>query len=93
MKNDEDLKKILVDIVKETIAEQDEEIELIDLELKGDKNKKFLRVFIDKKNGITLDDCAHFSQSLSVMLDVKDPIKTRYTLEVSSPGGREKKIF
>lgn len=95
IKNKERLKEELVKIVKETINEQfmDECIELIDLELGGNENIRSLRIFIDKKSGVTLDDCARFSKSLSVVLDVKDPIKTRYTLEVSSPGGRKKKIF
>ena len=91
----ERLKEELIKIVKEIIKEQfvNEGIELIDLDLKGNKNKRLLRVFIDKEEGITLDDCAHFSKSLSVVLDVKEPLKTRYTLEVSSPGGRKRKIF
>ncbi len=85
----------LIRIVKETIEEHfaDEDIELIDLDLKGNESMKILRVFINKKEGITLDDCSHFSKTLSVVLDMKEPIKSRYTLEVSSPGGRKRKIF
>ena len=45
-----------------------------------------LRVFIDKKGGVTLDDCSAVSQQLSVMLDVEDFIPHSYHLEVSSPG-------
>lgn len=86
------LKEELINIVKETIKEQfvEEGVELIDLELKGNEHKRLLRIFIDKKGGITLDDCKHFSRGLSVMLDVKDPIKSKYTLEVSSPGEKWK---
>ena len=89
------LKEELINIVKETIKEQfvNEGIELFDLELKGNEYKRFLRIFIDKKGGITLDDCENFSKGLSVMLDVKNPIKSKYTLEVSSPGERKRKIF
>ena len=89
------LKEKLIRIIKETIEEQfaDEDIELVGLDLKGNEGMKILRVFINKKEGITLDDCAHFSKTLSVVLDMKEPIKSKYTLEVSSPGGRKRKIF
>ena len=89
------LKEKLIRIVKETIEEQfaDEDIELVGLDLKGNEGMKILRVFINKKEGITLDDCTHFSKTLSVVLDMREPIKSKYTLEVSSPGGRKRKIF
>lgn len=45
-----------------------------------------LRIYIDSENGITVDDCALVSHHVSAILDVEDPIATRYTLEVSSPG-------
>ncbi|MCC5452460.1 ribosome maturation factor RimP [Rheinheimera sp. UJ51] len=45
-----------------------------------------LRVFIDKADGITVEDCALISREISALLDVEDPIPTEYTLEVSSPG-------
>jgi len=45
-----------------------------------------LRVYIDHKNGITLDDCSAVSHQLSGVLDVEDPIQGHYDLEVSSPG-------
>jgi ribosome maturation factor RimP len=45
-----------------------------------------LRVYIDHADGITLDDCAAVSRQLSGVLDVEDPIKGHYDLEVSSPG-------
>jgi len=45
-----------------------------------------LRMYIDAENGITVDDCAAVSQQVSSVLDVEDPIKGEYTLEVSSPG-------
>ena len=45
-----------------------------------------LRIFIDSENGITVDDCARVSHQVSGVLDVEDPIQSRYTLEVSSPG-------
>lgn len=45
-----------------------------------------LRIFIDKADGITVDDCALISREASALLDVEDPIPNEYTLEVSSPG-------
>lgn len=50
----------------------------------------FLRIFIDKEEGITIDDCERFSRAIDQPLDEADPIKEAYFLEVSSPGlGRE----
>ena len=45
-----------------------------------------LRIYIDKKDGVDVDDCAKVSRSVSDTLDVEEPIKGEYTLEVSSPG-------
>lgn len=45
-----------------------------------------LRVYIDKTDGILVDDCEIVSRQLSSVLDVEDPITQEYTLEVSSPG-------
>jgi len=45
-----------------------------------------LRIYIDREGGIQLDDCVAVSQQLSGVLDVEDPIKGEYQLEVSSPG-------
>ncbi len=44
------------------------------------------RVYIDHEAGITIDDCSDVSHQLSGVLDVEDPIKGNYHLEVSSPG-------
>ncbi len=46
----------------------------------------YLRVYIDKEGGITIDDCVDVSRKLSDMLDAEDLIDDAYTLEVSSPG-------
>ncbi|MEE9397183.1 MAG: ribosome maturation factor RimP [Methylococcales bacterium] len=45
-----------------------------------------LRVYIDSKNGIVVDDCSKVSHQLSGVMDVEDPIPGNYRLEVSSPG-------
>ncbi len=45
-----------------------------------------LRVYIDAPEGVTIDDCERVSQQLSGVLEVEEPIRSDYTLEVSSPG-------
>ena len=60
--------------------------ELVGVECHGQGGNITLRVYIDNAEGITLDDCAKVSRQISGLLDVEDPIRERYTLEVSSPG-------
>ncbi len=48
--------------------------------------KLILRIYIDRENGITVDDCQAVSHQLSGVFDVADPIPEDYVLEVSSPG-------
>ncbi|HEC17166.1 MAG TPA: ribosome maturation factor RimP [Sedimenticola sp.] len=61
--------------------------ELVGVELlTGKKAGALLRVYVDREEGITLDDCAAVSHQVSGLLDVEDPIKENYDLEVSSPG-------
>lgn len=64
---------------------EEQGVDLFHVELLG-KGKLLLRVFIDKEEGVTLDDCERFSKSLGALLDVENPIPGSYTLEVSSPG-------
>ncbi len=89
------LREELIRIAQETIAEQFAEsgFELIDIELKSKTDNCLVCIYLDKEGGIILDDCSEFSKRLSVVLDVKNPIKKAYTLEVSSPGGRKKNIL
>jgi len=60
--------------------------ELEDLRLLRAGRRMLLRVVIDKPGGVTLDDCRKMSRDLEGLLDLEDPIKGPYTLEVSSPG-------
>lgn len=46
----------------------------------------FLRLFIDKEGGVTIDDCVDMTHAVNPVLDRKDPISQEYLLEVSSPG-------
>jgi ribosome maturation factor RimP len=45
-----------------------------------------VRLFIDRPEGVGLEDCERVSREVAALLDVEDPIPTAYTLEVSSPG-------
>jgi len=60
--------------------------ELVDLQLKNEGSRLALRIFIDKPGGITLDDCVDVSREVGAILEVEDPIRSAYRLEVSSPG-------
>ena len=60
--------------------------ELVDIELKLGGRDGMLRVYLDKADGIDIEDCETVSHQVSAILDVEDPLSGHYTLEVSSPG-------
>jgi len=60
--------------------------ECVDIEFIQEAGNWFLRVYLDKEEGITVNDCELVSRALEKELDKKDPIKDPYILEVSSPG-------
>jgi ribosome maturation factor RimP len=60
--------------------------ELVDLEYVPGRAHAVLKVFIDRPEGVGLEDCERASHELSALLDVEDPVPVGYTLEVSSPG-------
>ena len=60
--------------------------ELVGVEYVGGGGYGTLRVYIDRDDGVSLDDCAAISHQISGMLDVEEPIKQAYDLEISSPG-------
>ncbi len=61
-------------------------VEVVDVEIAGSLRRPTLRLFIEKSGGVTLEDCERVSRAMSAVLDVEDPIKSAYVLEVSSPG-------
>jgi len=63
---------------------------LSDLEVKTGSKGGVIRVFIDRPDGIGIEDCEKVSQALSALLDVEDPVAGQYDLEVSSPGWNRK---
>ena len=60
--------------------------ELVDVEFVKEGQNWYLRIFIDKEGGVTVDDCETVSRAVEKVLDVEDPIEQAYILEVSSPG-------
>jgi ribosome maturation factor RimP len=61
-------------------------VEVAWVEFKRRGSSWVFRVFIDRESGVGLRECEQVSERLGVMLDVEDPIDSRYTLEVSTPG-------
>ncbi len=61
-------------------------VELVDLVCAEQGSRSVVRVYIDKPDGVTVDDCGRAHLAISPALDVLDPFPHAYTLEVSSPG-------
>jgi ribosome maturation factor RimP len=77
----------------EAIAEQvaiPQNIEIVEVELKGSGRRHLLRIYIDKPEGVTHADCEFVSRGVSDALDAEDPLPGSYELEVSSPGVERK---
>lgn len=65
---------------------EEKQFELVDIEYVKEGSNWYLRAYIDKEGGITVDDCEFVSRALSDLLDKEDFISDAYILEVSSPG-------
>lgn len=78
-------KKIMFEINLQDLCEQ-AGVSFYDDELVSENGRKIYRVYITKKGGVSLDECAKVSEILSPILDVKPPCVGEYNLEVSSPG-------
>ncbi|MBQ6913627.1 MAG: ribosome maturation factor RimP, partial [Acidaminococcaceae bacterium] len=76
----EEVEKFITELVTPVL--QDTDIALVDVEYVREKDW-YLRIFIDKPEGIEIDDCQFVSEKLAEILDEKDPIKEKYYLEVS----------
>lgn len=79
----EEVEKLIADLTTPLLEGTD--ITLADVEYIREKDW-YLRVFIDKPEGIEIDDCQFVSEKLAEILDARDLIKEKYYLEVSSPG-------
>lgn len=78
----------IVDLVQDLAQPLAEELglELFFIEYVKEGAEWYLRVYIDKPEGVNIDDCENMSRRLSDELDRVDPIEGQYNLEVSSPG-------
>lgn len=65
---------------------QAEGMELVHIEFVSEGKQWFLRLYIDREGGVTIDDCVKVSRQLGYEMDVADTIPHGYSLEVSSPG-------
>ena len=61
-------------------------IEIWDVEFVKEAGTRFLRIYIDKADGVSIQDCENFSRAFDPILDEADPIPESYTFEVSSAG-------
>ena len=83
-KNSKNIASTVADLIGPTVAELD--FDLWDVEYVKEAGTWYLRAYIDKPGGITVDDCADVSREFSDILDEKDYIDDAYIFEVSSPG-------
>ncbi len=61
-------------------------VSVYDVEYVTENNEKYLRAYIDKEGGVTIDDCENVSRAFETKLDESGLIEEQYILEVSSPG-------
>lgn len=76
--------ELVTEIAKPIVEEKG--CELWDVEYVSEGGQWFLRIYIDKEDGVSIDDCEAVSRAVDPILDEKDPIETSYTFEVSSAG-------
>jgi len=78
--------------IAERVAESSALI-LWDIELKGSGANRTLRIYIDKPEGVTHEDCSAYSREVATIFDVEDAVPgAAYVLEISSPG-LDRKLF
>ena len=65
---------------------EENQFELVDVDFVKEGSDHYLRVYIDKPGGITINDCEEVSREFNVILDEKNYIDEQYIFEVSSPG-------
>ena len=76
--------QVLVDLLGPLIRAMG--YELLGIEQLAQGRHSVIRIYIDRAAGITLSDCEQVSEQVTGLLDVEDPVKGSYNLEVSSPG-------
>jgi ribosome maturation factor RimP len=76
-------KERLIELIEPPLAALGFELADLDAHL---GRRGLLRIFIDRAQGVTLEDCERVTEQLGAWLDVEDPLPGSYVLEVSSPG-------
>ncbi len=71
-------------LIKDTVEAQG--VSLWDVRFVKEGADWFLRIFIDKEDGVSIDDCVNVSHAIDPIIDEADPIDRSYCMEVSSPG-------
>lgn len=59
---------------------------VVDVEIRGQQGSRVVSVYVDSDDGATLDQVAKAGRAVSELIDLEDPIKGRFRLDVSSPG-------
>ena len=83
-----------IDYIKKVLEEDIERLgcKVWGLELFGRRSNQTLRIYIDKNEGISVEDCEKVSKHVSKVLDTENDFSENYMLEVSSPG-LDRKFF
>ncbi|MFQ5673658.1 MAG: ribosome maturation factor RimP [Nitrospinales bacterium] len=63
-----------------------ENLELVDVEFKKEGKTWYLRVYIDKERGVSIEDCRNVSHQIEDLIEIENIVSRQYILEVSSPG-------
>ncbi len=79
-----DVEDLVTTVVRPML--EDKGIELVDVQYVKEGGHWYLRVYIDRADGVSMDDCAWVNEELGRQLDQLDPIPQSYVLEVSSSG-------
>ncbi len=74
----------LIELIEPIVQALD--CELWGIEMLSQGRHSLLRIYIEKPDGVGVEDCEKVSRQVSSLMDVEDPIAGHYTLEVSSPG-------
>ena len=84
MKKKEEIEEMTTQLIEGIV--EDRGFELVDVDFIKEGADYYLRVYIDKPGGITINDCEDVSRSFNDILDEKNYIDYQYIFEVSSPG-------
>ena len=67
-------------------AARENGVEFVHSEVVGNRRNRTVRIYIDKPEGVSIEDCSNVSRSVETVIDAEDFIPSAYVLEVSSPG-------